>query len=108
MPFVKVRDINIYYEIGGEGPRLLYISGTGGDLRRMPSIFESALGERAVEYRRRAPKVSARAAYVQKTRAFASDFIVDADVAHFHEWHSSPFLLLRDSEIRQQKSSPDV
>ncbi len=46
MPFVKVRDINIYYEIGGEGPRLLYISGTGGDLRRMPSIFDSALGER--------------------------------------------------------------
>ncbi|MCH7785958.1 MAG: alpha/beta hydrolase [Chloroflexi bacterium] len=45
MPFVKVRDISIYYEIGGEGPRLLYISGTGGDLRRTPSIFDSALAE---------------------------------------------------------------
>jgi len=44
MPFVTIRDIQMYYEIRGTGPRLLYISGTGGDLRRKPSIiFDSPL-----------------------------------------------------------------
>jgi 3-oxoadipate enol-lactonase len=40
MPFVTVRDLRMYYEIRGQGPRLLSISGTGGDLRRSPNIFE--------------------------------------------------------------------
>ena len=45
MPFVQVRDINIYYEYRGEGPRLLYISGTGADLRNRPNIFDSELAD---------------------------------------------------------------
>ena len=40
MPFVAVRDLQMYYEIRGTGPRLLTISGTGSDLRHTPSIFE--------------------------------------------------------------------
>ena len=36
MPFIDVRDLQLYYERRGRGPRLLYISGTGGDLRRRP------------------------------------------------------------------------
>jgi 3-oxoadipate enol-lactonase len=40
MAFVTVRDLRMYYEIRGTGPRLLSISGTGGDLRRSPNIFE--------------------------------------------------------------------
>ncbi len=40
MPVINVRDLKMYYEIRGKGPRLLIISGTGGDLRRSPSIFE--------------------------------------------------------------------
>ncbi len=40
MPFITVRDLQMYFEIRGKGPRLLVISGTGGDLRRSPSIFE--------------------------------------------------------------------
>jgi len=40
MPIISVRDIQIYYEIHGTGPPLLSISGTGGDLRRSPNIFE--------------------------------------------------------------------
>ncbi len=40
MPFVAVRDLQIYYEIRGSGPRLFIISGTGGDLRRSPSFFD--------------------------------------------------------------------
>jgi 3-oxoadipate enol-lactonase len=36
MAFTQVRDLELYYEIHGDGPPLLNISGTGGDLRRMP------------------------------------------------------------------------
>ena len=45
MPFAKIRDIQMYFEIRGSGPRLLFINGTGGDLRREPSIFDSPLTE---------------------------------------------------------------
>jgi 3-oxoadipate enol-lactonase len=45
MPFTSVRDIQIYYEISGKGPRLLYISGTGADLRNKPNIFDSPLAD---------------------------------------------------------------
>lgn len=34
MPFGQVRDIQLYYEVVGAGPRLLFINGTGADLRR--------------------------------------------------------------------------
>ena len=43
MPFTTVRDLNMYYEVQGGGLRLLYISGTGGDLRTAPSVFEGPL-----------------------------------------------------------------
>lgn len=36
MPIIAVNGIEIYYEVHGSGPPLLAISGTGGDLRRMP------------------------------------------------------------------------
>lgn len=45
MPFIDVRDLRVYYERQGSGPRLLYISGTGGDLRRRPSVFERPIAE---------------------------------------------------------------
>jgi 3-oxoadipate enol-lactonase len=35
--------VEIYYEVAGAGPRLLLISGTGGDLRAPPSVFEGPL-----------------------------------------------------------------
>ena len=43
MPVARVGDIDIRYELGGSGPRLLYISGTGGDLRLRPGVFEGPL-----------------------------------------------------------------
>jgi 3-oxoadipate enol-lactonase len=43
--FVEVGDLQIYYERAGAGPRLLYISGTGGDLRRRPSVFERPIAQ---------------------------------------------------------------
>jgi 3-oxoadipate enol-lactonase len=45
MPLIPVRDLEIYYEHHGRGPRLLCISGTNGDLRRSPTIFQSPLAE---------------------------------------------------------------
>ena len=46
MSKVKIKDIEMYYEVKGKGPKLLYISGTGGDLRDKPNIFDSPLSER--------------------------------------------------------------
>lgn len=47
MPFTRIRDIRLYHETGGstrsDAPRLLYISGTGGDLRTRPNIFDTPL-----------------------------------------------------------------
>lgn len=45
MPKVNVDDIELYYEVHGEGPKLLSISGTGSDLRNKPNIFDSPLAE---------------------------------------------------------------
>ena len=46
MPFTHARDLDIYYELAGEGPRLLYISGTGGDLRSKPNHMDGPLTQR--------------------------------------------------------------
>ncbi|MEZ4869941.1 MAG: alpha/beta hydrolase [Caldilineaceae bacterium] len=45
MPFTNVRDIQLYYEVQGSGPKLLYINGTGADLRRQPNVFASPLAD---------------------------------------------------------------
>lgn len=34
MPFIDVRDLTIHYELHGDGPPLLHLSGSGGDLRQ--------------------------------------------------------------------------
>ena len=43
MPFAEIGDLQLYYERAGEGPPLLLMSGTGGDLRQKPSVFSGAL-----------------------------------------------------------------
>ncbi len=43
MPYAEIGDIRIHYRRAGHGPALLYISGTGGDLRASPGVFESPL-----------------------------------------------------------------
>jgi 3-oxoadipate enol-lactonase len=39
-------DLTVYFEQAGAGERLLFISGTGGDLRNPPRVFDSPLGPR--------------------------------------------------------------
>jgi 3-oxoadipate enol-lactonase len=47
MPFAKAGGIEIYYERkgpeSGSAPRLLFISGTGGDLRTKPNVMDGPL-----------------------------------------------------------------
>jgi 3-oxoadipate enol-lactonase len=40
MPYAPIADTELWFERAGEGPRLLFISGTGGDLRLRPNVFE--------------------------------------------------------------------
>lgn len=40
MPLSRVGDIDIWWERAGEGPPLLFISGTGGDLRNRPGVLD--------------------------------------------------------------------
>ena len=42
IPFTVCGDINIYYDVKGSGQRFLYISGTGGDLRRPQNALTSS------------------------------------------------------------------
>lgn len=41
MPFANVNGINIHYEIGGAGPRLLFIHGFGADMKNPIGIFNT-------------------------------------------------------------------
>lgn len=45
MPVAEANGIRIYYEVQGRGPRLLFISGTGGDLRVRPNVLDGPLCE---------------------------------------------------------------
>lgn len=40
MPTAKLSGVEIYYERKGEGAPLLFISGTAGDLRNTPNVFD--------------------------------------------------------------------
>jgi 3-oxoadipate enol-lactonase len=40
MPVATVNGLSFYYERAGSGPPLLFVSGTGGDLRVKPNVFD--------------------------------------------------------------------
>jgi len=46
VPFVDVRDLSVYHEVHGTGDRVLFISGTGGDLRANPRRGRGVLERR--------------------------------------------------------------
>ena len=46
MPSAVVGGIRLHYEVAGSGPPVLFISGTGGDLRTTPGPFDSPLARR--------------------------------------------------------------
>ncbi|MDB5474641.1 MAG: alpha/beta hydrolase fold [Phenylobacterium sp.] len=43
MPTTTANGIDLYFERAGAGPPLLFISGTGGDLRNKPNVFDGPL-----------------------------------------------------------------
>ena len=43
MPYLPIRDIDIWFDRAGTGSQLLAISGSRGDLRRKPNLLESPL-----------------------------------------------------------------
>lgn len=43
MPTARCKDISIHYEVAGSGPPILFISGTGGDLRHTPNTDDGPL-----------------------------------------------------------------
>lgn len=45
MPYADTPDLRLYYDIRGRGPRLLFIWGTGGDLRQVPNAFTTPLAD---------------------------------------------------------------
>ena len=45
MPFASLRGLEFYYERVGSGPRLLFINGTGGDLRQQPRFIDGPLSQ---------------------------------------------------------------
>ena len=42
MPFARANGIDLYYEQAGAGERLLFVSGTGADLRRSPRLTDGS------------------------------------------------------------------
>jgi 3-oxoadipate enol-lactonase len=45
MSYAAVNGLQLYFERAGSGPPLLFISGTGGDLRVQPNVFASPLAK---------------------------------------------------------------
>ena len=45
MTYAHVGELSVWYERRGNGRPVLFISGTGGDLRTKPSVFEGPLGK---------------------------------------------------------------
>ena len=45
MPFAQVNGLEVWFERRGAGEPLLFISGTGGDLRNRPNLFDGSLVE---------------------------------------------------------------
>ena len=43
MPSARIGDIDLFYEVAGAGPRVLFIGGTGGDLRTKPNVFDGPM-----------------------------------------------------------------
>ena len=46
MPVISLRGLDFHYEIAGQGPRVLFLNITGGDLRQRPGVMDSPLAQR--------------------------------------------------------------
>jgi 3-oxoadipate enol-lactonase len=72
MPTAKLLTIELYYERAGAGPPLLFISGTGGDLRVKPNVLDGPL-----------PKAFDLAAYDQRGLGRSAKPDIDYSMADY-------------------------
>ncbi len=75
MPLVEANGIQIHYQLGGGGQPLLFISGTGGDLRNRPNVFDGPLAEsfEVLSYDQRGLGQSAKPATEYSMADYADD-----------------------------------
>ena len=75
MPFIQTRTLNTYFEMAGSGVPLLVINGTGGDLRKKPTIMDSPLtaGFNVISYDQRGLGQSEKPANGYTMAAYAED-----------------------------------
>jgi len=87
MPIAKLPTIDLHYERAGDGPPLLFISGTGGDLRVKPNMFDGPLAKAfdLVAYDQRGLGRSAK----PDTRYTMADYADDAAALMDHVGWSS-------------------
>ena len=75
MPFIQTSTLHTYYEMAGAGAPVLVLSGTGGDLRKKPTIMDSPLtaGFRVLSYDQRGLGQSEKPEIGYTMQAYADD-----------------------------------
>lgn len=89
MPFVQVREIDVYYELHGTGPRVVLVSGSGADLRVNPRRGHGVL-ERSCEvlmYDQRGLGQSGKPDVAYTMAAYADDCVALMDVFGWDRAH---------------------
>ena len=91
MPTAQLGAIDLYYERAGEGPPLLFISGTGGDLRVKPNVFDGPMAKHfdLVAYDQRGLGRSAKPDVAYTMADYANDAAALMD--HLG-WESAPVI----------------
>jgi 3-oxoadipate enol-lactonase len=89
MAFIKVRDLDLWYQQQGSGPRLLFISGTGGDLRRRPSVFEKPIAQQfeIMSYDQRGLGQTSKPALDYSMADYAEDAVALLDAVGWDRCH---------------------
>src|SRR5260370_41374058 len=75
MPIAKLGSIDLFYERAGQGSPLLFISGTGGDLRVKPNVFDGPFPKQfdVLAYDQRGPGRSAKPDVAHSMADYADD-----------------------------------
>ena len=89
MPFIQTRTLKTYYEMSGAGAPVLVLSGTGGDLRKKPTIMDSPLtaGFNVISYDQRGLGQSEKPQNVYTMAAYAEDAVALMDALEIESAH---------------------
>ena len=89
MPFIQTRTLKTYYEMSGAGAPVLVLSGTGGDLRKKPTIMDSPLtaGFNVISYDQRGLGQSEKPQNGYTMAAYAEDAVALMDALEIESAH---------------------